>query len=80
LGVLPFPFYQIVNVMKAGRITSIISESVNNKISYRESHPGFEDYHHCLAMDSNEAKTVFPTVTARTECFLVLSIRLTTNS
>ena len=37
---LPFPFNLIENVMKVGRITSIISASANNAISYKDRHDG----------------------------------------
>ena len=34
LGVLPFPFSATKSVMEAGRVTSIVSASANNEISY----------------------------------------------
>ena len=54
VGVLPFPFYYMKRVMKPGRISSIISASVNNEIAYKDSHPGFIEYHHPLSMERHE--------------------------
>lgn len=54
LGVVPFPFIAIKHVMKAGRITSIVSAPTNNEHSYRERHRGFKEYDHCLSMSENE--------------------------
>jgi hypothetical protein len=50
VGVLPFPFNMIKQVMKAGRITSVISASANNEVSYKEQHEGFEEYIHTIGM------------------------------
>lgn len=66
LGVLPFPFNVIKRIMKPGRITSIVSASANNKISYRNNHPGFKDYNHCLYMTDKEVEIAFE-IDARNE-------------
>lgn len=54
VGVLGFPFNWIKNVMKPGRITSVISASANNEIAYKERHEGFEGFEHETQMTEGE--------------------------
>ena len=56
---LPFPFDAIDRVKKTGRITSVISASANNEISYKEQHEGFNEYYHITNMDHDELCLTF---------------------
>ena len=59
---LPFPFHCIKMFMKAGRITSVISASVNYEISYNDEHYRYDDflqYSHPAAMTKDETQMLF---------------------
>ena len=59
VGVLPFPFSLMHQVMKPGRIISIISASANNDVSHRDNHPGFEDFEHPTTFNDDEIKLLY---------------------
>lgn len=48
--------------MKAGQITSIVSASADNNISYLDRHSGFQEYSHCICMNKEEAEVAFDIV------------------
>jgi hypothetical protein len=56
---LAFPFFMIERVMKTGRITSVISASANNEVSYKERHEGFVEYIHRIDMAPYELQAAF---------------------
>jgi hypothetical protein len=57
----PFPFNWIAHVRMARRITSIISASANNEISYKARHESFKAYAHTSSMTKDELRaTVGP--------------------
>jgi hypothetical protein len=56
---LAFPFFMIEGVMKTGRITSVISASANNEVSYKERHEGFVEYIHRIDMTPDELQAAF---------------------
>ncbi|MGH3055709.1 MAG: hypothetical protein ACRDL7_12100, partial [Gaiellaceae bacterium] len=67
-GTLPYPFNYITKVMKQDRITSVISASANNEMSFaNDKHEGFVPYDHPLKMDLEGLKLVFPTLNDKTE-------------
>ncbi len=47
-------------IMKQGRITSILSASANNAIAHHENHSDFVKYHHCLSFHKEEMVCTFP--------------------
>jgi hypothetical protein len=57
---LAYLFFMIKRVMKAGRITSVISASANNEISYKEKHEAFDEYVHRNDMTPEELQLAFP--------------------
>jgi hypothetical protein len=59
VGALPFPFKMMKKVMVGGRITSVISASANNEVSYRENHQEFDEYIHKTSMTREEIKLIF---------------------
>jgi hypothetical protein len=59
IGVLDFPFKWMKLVMSAGRITTIISASANNEISYKSQHSGFLEYIHRTNMTNEELLQVY---------------------
>ena len=60
LGDLPFPYNAMQNVMKPGRIISIISASANNEASYKDHHDGFEEFEHDIALSASEIHVLIP--------------------
>jgi hypothetical protein len=60
VGNFPFPFKLMKIVMKATRITSIISASASNDAAYIDSHEGFVEYNHKIEMDTKEVENAFP--------------------
>ena len=59
IGLLPFPFKLMKLVMTAGRITTIISASANNEISYKDRHDGFLEYVHQIDMTDDEYRQIY---------------------
>jgi hypothetical protein len=59
IGALPFPFNQIESVMKAQRITSIVSVSSNIEESFYDNHAEFHEYRHRANMDRSEVEAIF---------------------
>jgi len=57
---LSFPFPFIKNVMKKHRITTIISASASNEISYKDSHDGFIQYNHSFCFNELEISILYP--------------------
>lgn len=53
---LPFPYRAMKSVLKAGRITSVISASANNEIAYEDQHEGFDEYQHGTNMTNDELR------------------------
>jgi hypothetical protein len=49
----------IDQVLKPGRITSVITASANNEMAYKESHEGFEEYQHITNMTRDELCMAF---------------------
>jgi hypothetical protein len=56
---LTFPFNWIAQVRRSRRITSIISASANNEISYKDRHEGFDPYLHASSMNDDELRATF---------------------
>jgi hypothetical protein len=65
VGDFPFPFKMMKTVMKATRITSIISASANNEAAYSDYHEGFVEYNHKTEMDTHEVENTFPSTLHR---------------
>ena len=63
---LAFPFRAIGAVMKAGRITSVISASANNEMAYKEKHENFDDYNHRTTMTGDELCSSFDNINETT--------------
>jgi hypothetical protein len=61
---LAFPFHTIQTVLKAGRITSVISASANNEISYKDQHEDFNEYYHKTNMSCDELCLTFDGINA----------------
>jgi len=58
--VLPFPFVMMNEVLKPGRIVSIISASANNDVSHRENHAGFDEFDHPARFNDEEINLLYP--------------------
>eukprot|EP00977_Amphora_coffeiformis_P022087 scaffold10394_cov173-Amphora_coffeaeformis.AAC.5 len=56
---LAFPFVLVQGVMKMKRITSVISASSNNEMSYEENHENFDEYEHPSSMSAEEIFKAF---------------------
>jgi hypothetical protein len=56
---LAFPFFMIKQVLKPQRITSVIAASASNEMEYKESHEGFDEYHHITNMTGVELRMAF---------------------
>ena len=58
---LPFPFKMIDQVgnLSSGLIISIISASANNELSYKERHPGFDEFNHPTSMEDEEVQLLY---------------------
>ncbi len=59
VGMLPFPFRLIKEIMEPGRIISIISASANNDASHRENHGGFLDFIHQNHFEKREMQMLY---------------------
>jgi len=63
ISALPFPFNYMRQIMKSGRITSILSASANNALLHRDhNHSDFLEYHHCLSFSKEEVLCTYPLV------------------
>jgi hypothetical protein len=59
VGLLPFPFYMITQVMMGERITSIISASVGSKAANKGHRQSFSEYFHKVSMSDKEIQTLY---------------------
>jgi hypothetical protein len=56
---LAFPFRLVQEVIKMKRVTSVISASSNNEMSYKENHENFDEYEHPSSMSEEEILKAF---------------------
>jgi len=56
---LSFPFPFMENVIDSHRITTIISASVNNELSYKDRHNGFIEYNHRFFYSKQEVSLLY---------------------
>jgi hypothetical protein len=56
VGVLPEPFVWMKSLASKRHVHTVVSASVNNSFSFKESHPGFIEYNHPLRMNNEEVK------------------------
>jgi len=65
ISALPFPFNYMRQIMKRGRITSILSASANNALLHcGNNHSDFLDYDHCLSFRKEEIIGTWPSLTS----------------
>ncbi len=63
ISALPFPFNYMRQIMKRGRIISILSASANNDLLHCDkNHSDFLDYDHCLSYSKEEIICTWPSL------------------
>jgi len=63
ISALPFPFNSMRQIMKSGRITSILSASANNDLLHCDKNDSdFLDYDHCLSFSKEEIICTWPSL------------------
>jgi hypothetical protein len=74
VGSLPLPFSLMKHVMKANRITSIISAPANHESAIKYNNEGFVEYNHKTNMDKQEVQLVFSGSLGRCDIETVMKI------
>ena len=62
IGLLDFPFYLIQQVMKTGRITSVMAVTPSTEIFCKLRHRAFQEYRHRIDMTNEEIQLAFSKV------------------
>jgi hypothetical protein len=72
ISALLFPYSMIKDVMRAGRVTSVISASANNEAAVSGKHDQFVDYYHQTSMNRLELSRLFDKISGRTKSTMKL--------